>query len=307
MAKIRKYGMFNNNKSKDSTGEDQVSESATPWYETYVRAAVFAKEVFLRGLSSTNPRKHILHMKPETLNVVIAEGISEAEIDRLGFESASGFIDSGASINIVSPDFVKNHILLGNVHCHEAMLSLTMTNVKPVNVQKRAISLKVTVAKMEPYVAEFLVLPVPAVAPGVEEPTTSTMVQLLNNAEMDSANTKKDLPVGSRHPERYSLHNGRLYHQGGRHASPFIAKKSNILAMARSCIAEIQDRMSDQYNKNRRQQIFTIGAEVPLSGEHLSARHLGITKKKLGAMGGTVPGDEENWPWAPPAQATAQP
>ncbi|ETP42706.1 hypothetical protein F442_10403 [Phytophthora nicotianae P10297] len=41
--------------------------------------------------------------------------------------------------------------------------------------------------------------------------------------------------------------------------------------------------MAEHYNKNRRQQTFKRGDEVMLSGEYLSVRHLGTTKKKFGA------------------------
>ncbi|EGZ12939.1 hypothetical protein PHYSODRAFT_513879, partial [Phytophthora sojae] len=59
---------------------------------------------------------------------------------------ASGFIDSGASINVVSPSFLEDHSLEDLVHEHDASLSLTMAN-----------------DKTETYsTAEFLVLPVPA-------------------------------------------------------------------------------------------------------------------------------------------------
>lgn len=44
---------------------------------------VFAKEIFLKGLTSNNLRKQILRKKPETLEDVIAEGFSEVELERL--------------------------------------------------------------------------------------------------------------------------------------------------------------------------------------------------------------------------------
>ncbi|DAZ95364.1 TPA: hypothetical protein N0F65_002158 [Lagenidium giganteum] len=47
------------------------------------------------------------------------------------------------------------------------------------------------------------------------------------------------------------------------------------------CRSSGQD--GEQYNKNRRQQSFDVGAEVLLAGGNLSARHLGTSKKKLGA------------------------
>ncbi|POM65033.1 Hypothetical protein PHPALM_19338, partial [Phytophthora palmivora] len=43
----------------------------------------FAKEIFLRGLTSNNLRKQILRKKPTTLEDVIAEGFSEVELERL--------------------------------------------------------------------------------------------------------------------------------------------------------------------------------------------------------------------------------
>ncbi|OWZ19856.1 Reverse transcriptase-RNase H-integrase [Phytophthora megakarya] len=65
--------------------------------------------------------------------------------------------------------------------------------------------------------------------------------------------------------------------------SQFILRQSDLLAKARRCIAVAQDRMADQFNKNRRQQTFQMGDEVLLSGENLSAKDVGMTKKKLGA------------------------
>ncbi|ETM44669.1 hypothetical protein L914_10121, partial [Phytophthora nicotianae] len=65
--------------------------------------------------------------------------------------------------------------------------------------------------------------------------------------------------------------------------SEFIESQANILAKARRWIADAQERMAEHYNKNRRQQTFKRGDEVMLSGEYLSVRHLGTTKKKFGA------------------------
>ncbi|RLN95708.1 hypothetical protein BBJ28_00025444 [Nothophytophthora sp. Chile5] len=50
---------------------------------------VFAKENFLKGLSSNNIRKQILRKKPETLDDVIAESFSEVEIERLDGSKAA--------------------------------------------------------------------------------------------------------------------------------------------------------------------------------------------------------------------------
>ncbi|KAF4142679.1 putative integrase p49 (IN) [CHAIN 6] [Phytophthora infestans] len=65
--------------------------------------------------------------------------------------------------------------------------------------------------------------------------------------------------------------------------SEFIASQVDTLAKARRCIAEAQDRMAEFNNKNRQPQNFNVGDEVLLPGQHLAARHLGTTKKKLGA------------------------
>lgn len=77
-------------------------------------------------------------------------------------EMASGFIDSGASINVVSPSFLEDHSLEDLVHEHDASLSLTMANDKTETVQKKTIELSVRIDGLEYSTAEFLVLPVPA-------------------------------------------------------------------------------------------------------------------------------------------------
>ncbi|OWZ08151.1 hypothetical protein PHMEG_00019354 [Phytophthora megakarya] len=65
---------------------------------------------------------------------------------------ASGFIDSGASINVVSPSFLKKHV----------SLNLTMANDMTEKLQKRTVKLTIQIGGMDNFTAAFVVLPVPA-------------------------------------------------------------------------------------------------------------------------------------------------
>ncbi|OWZ01672.1 Retrotransposon nucleocapsid protein [Phytophthora megakarya] len=63
----------------------------------------------------------------------------------------------------------------------------------------------------------------------------------------------------------------------------FIVKQADTLAKGRRSIAVAQDRMAKYYNANRKPHKLNVSDEVFLSDQHISARHLGTTKKKLGA------------------------
>lgn len=58
---------------------------------------------------------------------------------------ADGFVDSGASINAVTPEFVERLGLMGTVHERHTMISLTMANSTSVVLPKRTVELAVHV------------------------------------------------------------------------------------------------------------------------------------------------------------------
>ncbi|OWZ07550.1 hypothetical protein PHMEG_00020044 [Phytophthora megakarya] len=75
---------------------------------------------------------------------------------------ASGFIDSGASINVVSPSSLKKHSLEDFIREHDVSLNLTMAHDMTETLQKRTVELTIQIDSMDNFTAEFVVLPVPA-------------------------------------------------------------------------------------------------------------------------------------------------
>ncbi|OWZ13525.1 hypothetical protein PHMEG_00013132 [Phytophthora megakarya] len=74
---------------------------------------------------------------------------------------SSGFVDSGASINVVSPSLIQANSLEDQVETHDSMLALTMAKTETCHVKKRTITLSLRITGFNVYSAEFLVLPVP--------------------------------------------------------------------------------------------------------------------------------------------------
>ncbi|DBA03269.1 TPA: hypothetical protein N0F65_011628, partial [Lagenidium giganteum] len=75
--------------------------------------------------------------------------------------SNSNFIDNGASINAVSPEFCAAHGLEQFVRQDNSFVTITMANQQQFTVQRRVISLTVFLDGFALFSDEFLILPIP--------------------------------------------------------------------------------------------------------------------------------------------------
>lgn len=73
----------------------------------------------------------------------------------------SNFIDSGASINAVSPEFCLRAGLEAKIRDHGTMMPITLANKQEMTVPARTVRLHLFIESFDPYVGDFLILPVP--------------------------------------------------------------------------------------------------------------------------------------------------
>ncbi|EGZ23382.1 hypothetical protein PHYSODRAFT_482493, partial [Phytophthora sojae] len=77
------------------------------------------------------------------------------------FLTNSNFIDSGATINAVSPEFCQRSQLEDRIGDHGVEIPITLANKQEMKVRKRTLRLHLFIDSFDPYVGEFLVLSVP--------------------------------------------------------------------------------------------------------------------------------------------------
>ncbi|KAK1946732.1 hypothetical protein P3T76_002284 [Phytophthora citrophthora] len=77
------------------------------------------------------------------------------------FVTNSNFIDSGATINAVSPAFCQRAGLENKIEDHGVDILITLANKKEMKIRKRTLRMNLYIDSFPTYVDDFLVLPVP--------------------------------------------------------------------------------------------------------------------------------------------------
>lgn len=92
--------------------------------------------------------------------LLLSIAYNEYGAERTG-RSNSNFIDSGATINAVSPEFCCKAKLEDKIVDNGTTIPITLANKQEMEVQQKTVRLHLFIDEFEPYEVDFIVLPVP--------------------------------------------------------------------------------------------------------------------------------------------------